>query len=411
MTVRSLLTAALSLLLLAAPATAHARAWPTKRLELGVINGEGEAAALAARGPFAFRYQYLSGGVNTPGAWQSWARGNGTFVTDYVTDSRAHDQIPVFSYYELRQSAPGNATADEASAVLSNLRDPVTMRAYYEDFKVALQRAADGRPVVMHVEPDLWGYMQQRHGDRAADTPAAVAATGMSDLAGLPDTAAGFAQALRRLRDNYAPRVLLAYSLSIWGTGKDIAISDEPDHAVDQLAARSAMFYRSLGTRFDVVFGELADRDAGYAQNRDGAGISRWWDELDFRRHVRYLRAFHQHVRLPLVMWQIPLGNTISRSVNNTPYHYQDNRVQWLLDPAGHYRHLRAYRDAGVVAMLFGSGQAEGTSAEDAARDGVTNPPPIGPNHQRARVSDDDGGVFAAPARAYYRHGRLRLAR
>jgi hypothetical protein len=42
--------------------------WPA-RLELGVADSPGGAAALRATAPFLFRYQYLAGGVNTGSGW------------------------------------------------------------------------------------------------------------------------------------------------------------------------------------------------------------------------------------------------------------------------------------------------------------------------------------------------------
>ncbi len=70
------------------------------------------------------------------------------------------------------------------------------------------------------------GYIQQAsENDDAATVPAAVASTGRAELQGLPDTAAGFAQALVRLRDAYAPNVRLAYHLSDWGTRVDLHVS------------------------------------------------------------------------------------------------------------------------------------------------------------------------------------------
>ena len=78
-------------------------------------------------------------------------------------------------------------------------------------------------------------------------------------------------------------------------------------------------------------------------------------------------------------MWQIPLGNTRMRSQNNTNGHYQDNRPEWLLDEPGR-THLTAYRDAGVVAFLFGGGAGGMTCACNAINDGVTNPAPINGN-------------------------------
>ncbi|HEU4656541.1 MAG TPA: hypothetical protein VFR97_03410, partial [Capillimicrobium sp.] len=381
--------------------------WPASTLQLGLDDEEGGAAALRASAPFGLRYHYLAGGVNTPQPWQTWATGGGSFVPGFIADSAANGMIPVFSYYQLRQSLPGAGQPDEPAAVLGNLRDRRTMRAWFEDLKVFFQKAEEtGQTTVLQVEPDLWGYVQAYGGDDAADTPAQVAATRMPDLRALPDTAAGVARGVERLRDAYGPHVLLGYPVSIWGTGKDIAISDESDEAIDALAARSVRFYRSLRTDFDVIFTEVADRDSAYAATRDGRGDSAWWDAADFARHARFVGDVHAALRRPVVVWQIPLGNTLYRAMDNTPHHWQDNRVQWFLGPDSR-EHLRTYLRAGVVALLFGAGQADGTCACDAAGDGVTNPMPIGANTRPSLSADDDGGYFRARAAAYYAEGAM----
>ena len=109
-----------------------------------------------------------------------------------------------------------------------------------------------------------------------------------------------------------------------------------------------------------------------------------------------------------MVAWQIPLGNTVMRAMNNTWDHFQDNRVQWLLGPASR-AHLRAYIAAGFVGFLFGRGADGATCACDAAKDGVTNPAPINGNTRASISADDDGGYFKAQARAYYRAHALAL--
>ena len=77
------------------------------------------------------------------------------------------------------------------------------------------------------------------------------------------NTAAGFAKAFVKLRDLYAPNVLLAYHASVWGTMFDLHASQTSDAQTDQLAAKAAAFYGSLSADFDLVFTDLADRDAG----------------------------------------------------------------------------------------------------------------------------------------------------
>src|SRR5205085_1315299 len=176
-----------------------------------------------------------------------------------------------------------------------------------------------------------------------------VASSGDRDTAGLPDTLAGFARAVVRMRDRYAPRVLLAYHLSVWGTKVDIALQDPPNREVDRLAGRAARFYRSLGAHFDLTFAEFSDRDSAFKQIIYGDGGASWWHAADFRRNMRFLAGYSRAARQRIAMWQIPLGNTVMRAMNNTWGHFQDNRVQWLLADRG-YRHLRQYLRAGAIA-------------------------------------------------------------
>jgi hypothetical protein len=369
--------------------------WPDTRLQLGLADAPGGAGALVATAPLALRYQYLAGGVNTGNDWTHWDP-HGSFVSDYIAESEAHHLIPVFSYYELRQSLPGAGNSDEPSADLGNLDDMATMRAYYLTLSSFYRRAASATgPVVLQLEPDLFGYIEQRatRGD-ASTVPAAVASTGLSELRGIPNTAAGFAQAVLVLRHDLAPRVIVGYPISVWGTGKDIHLSHPSSPEVDVMAAAAVAFYRSLHADFDVTFTELTDRDAGYAQIVNGESAAVWWKTVDFDHDLRFLADYHERVALPIVMWQIPLGNTVSPVVNNTPYHYRDNKVQWLLGQ-GTRAHQRAFVRAGGVALLFGGGQAQDTDAGNASGD----------------AQPDDGGYFDARARAYYRAGALALPR
>ena len=381
MPLRAGLTCLLVLAVLATPAAAAnppaPRGWPD-RVELGLTDQPGGAAALRRAAPLGYRYQYLAGGVNTREGWSTW-NPSGTFVTRYVRESRAAHVTPVFTYYMLLQSRPGGG--GELEADLRNLRTVATMRAWYRDLALFLRRAAAFRStrIVLHVEPDLWGYVQQRaRGDRAATIPAAVSSTGLPSLRGLPNHAGGVARAVVRLRDRLAPNVQLAYSISVWGTGVDISLSDPPPAEVDALARRAAAFARSLNARFDLAFGEFDDRDSGFNEHVLGdRGASRW-SAGDFARHVRFLAGFVARARLRVVLWQIPLGNS---RLPDTRNRYRDNRVEWLLGDAPGYAHLRAYARAGAIGFLFGGG-ADGTTT--------------------ART---DGGLFFDRARAYYRAG------
>jgi hypothetical protein len=361
------------------PLPAH---WP-RTLQVGLSDDPGGAAALRRAAPFGFRYQYLAGGVNTGQGWATW-NPNGTFASLYVQDSWAHGELPVLTYYMLLQSKPGGG--GEAHADLSNLRNPATMASYWDDVRLLFRRVHGTKPVVVHVEPDLWGYLEQ---------------------AGATDLAVPFAQQWVKLRDELAPNAILAYHMSGWGTMHDIVYEDPTDATVRAYAAQSAAFYRSLHARFDISFEDFSDRDAGFYAKING-NPNTWFKPADFHRHLLYAQAFVRLSGLRMVAWQIPLGNTVMRAMNNTWDHFQDNRVQWLLGPGSRAR-LRAYAAAGFAGFLFGRGADGATCACDAAKDGVTNPAPVNGNTRPSLSADDDGGYFKAQVRAYYRGGVLEL--
>jgi hypothetical protein len=349
------------------------------KLGIGLTDSPGGAKALRHSAPFDYRYQYLAAG------WQNW-NPDGSFATLYVRESIAAHITPVFTLYTIRQSPPGRDIGDEAKADLGNLTNKATMKGWYENARLLFKRAgAFKKRVIVHVEPDLWGYVEQSNGD-AAKVPAAVASTGDRDLQGLPNNVSGFARAIVKLRNKYAKNVQLGYHLSVWGTKTDIALQDPPDKQVDALGRRSASFYKSLHAHFDMTFAEFDDRDSGFNEVVNGDGGASWWNAADFRRDVRYDRVYSRRAHQRIVKWQIPLGNTLRSVMNNTWGHYRDNRVQWLLGASGGRKHLRAYRDAGVIALLFGGG-ADGTTS-----------------------AGTDGGYFKQRVRRYYGgRGAIRL--
>jgi hypothetical protein len=340
-----------TLLSLLLPLAALPAGWP-HHLVLGLTDPPGDGGQLAAHAPLDARYQYLSAGVNTGHGWATWDPG-GTFASAYVRESLAVHMIPVLTYYQLLQSNPA-VGGSELQQDIEHLRNGATMRAYWADYALLLRRvsqAAGRRLAVIHIEPDLWGYLELAH------------ATGV---------ARSFARRLLALRDRLAPRVLLAWHLSIWGTGEEPTYSKPSIAHMDALARASAAFYESLNAHFDLVFNDVTDRDAGYYQHVEGNPRT-WWGPADFAREDRYIARFVKRTGTPVVLWQLPLGNT---TLPDTWGRYRDNRLQWwLADPSG--AHLRATRDAGVIGLLFGGGAAGTTSAQT------------------------DGGLFYRLARAY----------
>jgi hypothetical protein len=159
---------------------------PSGRLHFGLANGPDSLNWMTTSGvPWRYRYQYLAGGVNTGGNWLTWqdpAKPQGQFALDYLSNSNQNGYVPVITYYELLQSTPSTG-GNESDRDFNNLNNAQTMNAYYQNFKVLMQKAGQfGQLVVVHVEPDLWGYLQQRAGSGdAGSLTASVASSGVAE--------------------------------------------------------------------------------------------------------------------------------------------------------------------------------------------------------------------------------------
>jgi hypothetical protein len=362
------------------------------------------------------RYQYLAGGVNTGQGWQTWET-PGQFATLYLQESQRNGYLPAFVYYLLLQSSGPSGDGSEKDKDLAHLADPGVMRAYYADWTLLMHDiGAYGKPTLVIVEPDLWGFIEQaaaQHEDNAAGVRASVTSSGAMDLAGYPDTAVGFARALLHLRDLYAPNAILTLHVSVWGTGIDIGRDTNPFLDVTTLARRQASFLATAGllatdgvSAFDLLSIDIADRDAGQT------GV--WWDPKDsalpnFKRFLTYVATLARETQRRLALWQVPIGNQVFAAENNTPGHYQDNKAQYILG------HAPDFARAGIVMTLFGAGSVEGSHVNDARGDGVTNPAPISSfqcdrcNNQKSEYPDDDGGYLRLTVGQYYKNGAYPL--
>jgi hypothetical protein len=213
---------------------------------------------------------------------------------------------PVFICYQLLQSSPAGGAENQAD--LNNLKNTATMKSYWADVRLMFQHlGAYSKTIVVDVEPDLWGYIEQASSaDNGASVPAAVTSSGDADVAGLANDATGFARAFVKLRDKYAPNVLLGYELSMWGTMTDPLAQNVPLSAIADLAVRSTAFQQSLGAAFDLVFTDPADRDAGFDQYINGDGGNSWWDATNYDRFNQYVGDFVRGVGLRMVLWRSP---------------------------------------------------------------------------------------------------------
>jgi len=397
---------------------------PSDRLQFGLSNLD--ATWMTSSGvPWKYRFQYLSAGVNTGKGWETWqdpAKPPGQFAADYMTASTTAPAayIPVFTYYELLQSTPSSGSS-ESDRDFSNLNNGATMNAYYANFKLLMQKAgAYGGQVVVHVEPDFWGYMQQRAaGGGATAVAAMVASSGFAEAAAFPNNLVGFASELKFLRDTYAPSALLAMHASMWSSGIDIASNTDPSVNAPGEAGKTAAFLNSAGAAgWDAIFNDVDDHNAAWWELASCGSppcvsqyYTHWWDAANikfpnFTRYESWVAELYVLTNKPQVVWQVPMGNQYFLTMNNTCGHYQDNVAPYFIS------HANELFNAGLVAVLFGAGNSCQTTYDDARGDGITNNGGVATtdtlggcnacNTNTSVYPDDDGGYLRIFVRAYY---------
>ncbi|MEM8863730.1 MAG: hypothetical protein AAGD96_35930, partial [Chloroflexota bacterium] len=378
-----------------------ARVWPPERLEIGMADappGQRPDKFTMPNG-LTYRQQYLSNGAGT--GWTNWNT-DANFVKFYIQDSRDLGMISVFTWYNICQSGYGGGSngshpcySDEANTIQNNLQDSVIMYQYWEDMKLFFQKAAElpDETVILHVEPDLWGHAHLlTTSNDATQTPYTVKVgdSGHPDLSGLPNNLQGYAQAIFRLRDlNGASNVKIAYHMSTWGVRDDFVFSNPDEAALIDFAEESVQFYQSIGQPFDLTFFEMRDRDAGYYEFINQKPDA-WWNQNDYDSHIKWIETYTARTEHQVMLWQLPYGNTKKDVLDNSWGYYQDNIVETLLDESD-YATLKRYRDAGVVALIFGQGAPGTTCPCDADQNG----------------SIDDGGYFLEVAEKYIQNGPL----
>ncbi|WP_158824878.1 hypothetical protein [Mucilaginibacter lacusdianchii] len=347
-----------------------------------------------------YQYQYLAGDIFSSG-WTTWNLPYGSFVTNYLNKVGSMGKIPVFTYYNI---VPAKNRFEDPG--FTNLHDAEVMNAYFNDFKLVLQLCKKyNKPVIIHYEPDLMGYMEMFKKD-ATKTAVKVSDSGNSEAQGFSNDAKGLFQTIVNMRNKYAPNVLLGWHASQWATGYDV-IKDK--HNPEQIASETVTYYKSLNAKFDLIFSEFSDRDAWYDKLVRGKANAEWSTQptaangnlSDYDRFQRFLATLNRTTGQKIILWQIPIGNHQTKTCNNTLGHYQDNKAEYFLQQVldnGSQEKIKQYGQAGVIAFLFGKGHADCTSFMDTRKDGIT-----GANE----TADDDGGYLRKGIKAYYQKGAV----
>ncbi|MFP2912721.1 hypothetical protein ACLESD_48480, partial [Pyxidicoccus sp. 3LFB2] len=348
------------------------------RLMVGLFEEAGQNWMSTSGVPWDVRYRYFTKGwVDNWG----WGQYDGSWGATFMQESFTQGYIAAPVFYQLF-SEPGGGEGES----LAKVQNATTMRSYFSDVRLLMQRAKEhGKPVLVLIEPDAVGLLQFQTNSNP-NAYAAVAATGLPELANLPNTVAGWGQAFLQLRKSVgANNVILGIHVSAWASGKDISccsVTDPLQPEVDKVVN----FLKPLGlgpnptgTTYDVLVGDPLDRDADFYKLTRGE--DRWWDMSDlapinsrsFNRYAEWLRLMNVATGKRWVLWQIPLGNVNHRNVHNdgtSRAGYRDNRTEYFFGTLGDL-HRRKFANSGVIALLFGAGAGGQSSYQnDLAGDG-----------------------------------------
>lgn len=353
------------------PAGAIPNGMPQKMI-VGLFESWGATWMRESKVPWDVRYAYF-----TKGWADNWGWGNhdGTKAAEFFNESANYNFIPAVQFYQMQGEAGGGE-----GQFLAKTQNATTMKGYFGDFKLLMERArAFGRPVIVMLEADGFAFLQSQSGSNP-NAYSAVAATGMPELAGLPNTVAGWGLAFLQIRKQTgATNVVLGIHVSTWGSGKDIAyysVTDALQPEVDKVynfLAPMGLAANVTGATYDLLVGDPLDRDADYYRLTQGS--DRWWDAADnasissksFNRFAEWLRLWNVKSGKRWVLWQIPLGNSNHANVYNNGgarQGYRDSRPEYFFGDNSR-AHLEKFASSGVVGLLFGAGAGGQASYEN----------------------------------------------
>ncbi|WP_044889781.1 hypothetical protein [Myxococcus hansupus] len=334
----------------------------------------------AARAPFDIHYLYIAGGLFDSnnactscnsgcsasgtscqggacawwGCWQDTSRPPGDYVRGFVSRAQGRQpaQIPLITYY---QQLLGSGRA-EGEQQLGALNELAFMRRYLADWRFVLQQVGDAQ-ALLHIEPDLWGYIQFYHGT-ASSLPAQVASANATDCGGMENNAAGLGRCMIAMARKYAPNAKVGLHASPWATRYDVYLNTSASFDIAGEARKVADFLLQVGANeTDFVVVEASDRDAGFYESQ-GEGV--WWDTTNatrpnFHQAFAWARALSEQLNRPNLWWQLPVGHMALPNVNQR---WRDNRADYF------FSHTAELAAAHSLGFSFGAGEGRQTTPE-----------------------------------------------
>jgi hypothetical protein len=285
--------------------------------------------------------QYLVGAGS--GDWTTWNSPTGAYVGVVASEAEQVGAIPMYTLYQMATNGDGN---------LADLTNNAFMTRYWSNIRVLYQQiAAYGKPALVNLEPDFWGYAEQQSNQNPTTLTALV--TINADCASLSDDIVGVAGCLLKMARQYAPQAYVGFPPSDWGGNS---------------TAQVVTFMHAIGAaQADFIVMETLDRDAGCfeisPQPSDCArGGGPWyWDETNqttpnFSQHLAGVQQYHDGLgELPVIWWQTPMG-VPSSTAGGTVNHYRDDREDYFL------KHPSQLTAVGGLGVVFSAGDGNQTT-------------------------------------------------
>ncbi len=288
------------------------------------------------------RYIYLNGGPFQ--GWDTWSVRLGDRATNYIRTSRTLGMIPFFVFYNI----PAGSESFEID--LANANDPAYMAAYFKNLKLALDiatRESPDDPVGFILEPDFLGYLAQNANRPPSAISAATAAAYESGVLNattdpqFPSNIEGLVRAINYTISKYAPKAVFGWQFNLWASPAGGWTTPVPNRglmhktdtgdfatgrsAIAAEAAAIARYYLSAGVASYGASFISIDKyglDAtGYESSaaKDPANSVWFWNNDHWRNYLTFVSALNQTTRLPVILWQLPVGHINSSTASN-PY-------------------------------------------------------------------------------------------
>jgi hypothetical protein len=342
------------------------------------------------------RWRYFAGGTDGAGWYNNWVSGGGLtgeWASAWFASVVSEGFIPAVQYW-LLESDYEPVGSSGAEIMTAKLEVPSVMKDYFTKFRLLLRTAKEvPGPVIVILEANAMGAIEEQSGNDPS-AYAAIADSGLPELAGLPNTVAGFGLALLTLRQSVgAGNVLMGPDVEQASSQSDFLFHSASDDIAPHVDYQYGSFLRHLGVganqtgeSFDFVAASPGYADADYLAVAEG-DPGYWLDTSDdasvatqsYNRYAEWLKLFHRASDTPWILWQIPIGNSNSPNVDarrgawagpypedyvlpsgctrgaatGCPSGYKDNRAEYFLGTERD-EHLAKFAAAGVIGLLFG---------------------------------------------------------